>query len=189
MTCSTAAATTTKLFGSSGRDTLDGGHGADLLKGGADADVFLFQTSIYARDWDVVSRNRASERAFEAALAEAEETGAAPPAPASWEYEFLGADRIADFQPGEDRIDLSALVAALAVEGAEQSELADMFLRDHLIVTQKNDDLLLSVDRDGAASDDPRLIVNFARLKNVDMADFDLARDLILTADNALLSM
>ncbi|MCA0964033.1 family 16 glycosylhydrolase [Salipiger bermudensis] len=175
-----------KLFGSSGRDTLDGGHGMDKLKGGLDADVFVFETSIYARDWEVVARNRAAQREHDAAVAagDADATDVAP-----WEYEFLGADTVVDFLPGEDRVDLSGLVAALGIEGASQSELAEIFLRDHLILTQKNDDLMLSVDRDGTTTDDPKLIVNFARLRHVDIADFDLERDLVLTADDALLTV
>ena len=178
-----------KLYGSSGKDTLDGGHGMDKLKGGLDADVFVFQTSVYARDWEVVARNRASQRDHDAAVTAAEESGEDAPDAASWEYEFLGADTVIDFLPGEDRIDLSGLVAALEVEGASQSELAEIFVRDHLILSEKNNDLLLSVDRDGPMTDDPKLIVNFARLRNVDIADFDLDRDLILTADHALLSV
>jgi len=178
-----------KLYGSSGQDTLDGGHGMDKLKGGLDADVFVFQTSIYARDWEVVARNRASQREHDAALAIAEDSGAETPSAAPWEYEFLGADTVIDFLPGEDRIDLSGLVAALGVEGASQSELAEIFVEEHLILTEKNNDLLLSVDRDGAITDDPKLIVNFARLRHVDIAEFDLERDLILAADHALLTI
>ena len=75
------------------------------------------------------------------------------------------------------------------VEGASQSELAEIFVEEHLILTEKNNDLLLSVDRDGAITDDPKLIVNFARLRHVDIAEFDLERDLILAADHALLTI
>ena len=77
-----------RLQGGGGNDTITGGRGSDLSEGGAGADIFVFAAIADSRDRPTRSDGKKGV-----------------------------ADRIADFQSGVDKIDLSAIDASRNADG------------------------------------------------------------------------
>lgn len=85
-----------------------------------------------------------------------------------------GGDTIADFLPGQDRLDLSALVSRLP---APQGDAGDLISRGHLRLRDSARGLMVQWDADGAAG--PGAAITLTTLTGVSSSQFNPSRDLM----------
>jgi Ca2+-binding RTX toxin-like protein len=85
-----------------------------------------------------------------------------------------GGDTIADFLPGQDRLDLSALVSRLP---APQGDAGDLISRGHLRLRDSARGLVVQWDADGAAG--PGAAITLTTLTGISSSQFNPGRDLM----------
>jgi Ca2+-binding RTX toxin-like protein len=156
----TGTAVTDYIHGGAGADTLRGGDGTDVLHGGEGNDILYGDVGI---DTLYGGGGTDSFRYDAGTLAEIQsvQSGSVPDI----------RDVIADFQAGQDTLDISALLTAAGYTGT------DAFADGTVSIAQQGANAVISVDTDGAAG--AGTAVGIATLLNTDAGSFDLATNIV----------